>query len=302
MYSPILLLAYNRPTHLKSTLEALLQNELVEESDLIVYCDGPKDESDKIKVLEVRNILGNLSGFKSVKIIENKCNLGLAKSVINAVNYVFESYESVIVLEDDIYATKFFLKYMNAALDFYGHFESVWSISGFSYPISIKGEYKYDTYYYGRSSSKGWGTWKKIWTNVDFDEKSMINKWGLSEIKYSTAKYGKDISKMLDRQIGGSIDSWAIRFLINQIMSGGKTVYPKKSYVVDIGDDYGTHASDSIPHKLILADGYSANFCRYPDKRYEASLASYIKFYTMKSKLKRVLDLLRINSNLILGR
>ena len=37
MYAPILLFVYNRPTHLRRTVEALQANVLAGESDLFIY-------------------------------------------------------------------------------------------------------------------------------------------------------------------------------------------------------------------------------------------------------------------------
>lgn len=44
---PIVLFAYNRPWHLRQTLEALRRNHLAESSRLIVYSDGPRNEWDR---------------------------------------------------------------------------------------------------------------------------------------------------------------------------------------------------------------------------------------------------------------
>lgn len=40
--APIILFVYNRLWHTQQTLNALMQNELAAESDLIVYSDGEK--------------------------------------------------------------------------------------------------------------------------------------------------------------------------------------------------------------------------------------------------------------------
>ena len=45
--APIVLFVYNRPQHTLKTLEALMQNELAEKSELFIYCDGPKADAKK---------------------------------------------------------------------------------------------------------------------------------------------------------------------------------------------------------------------------------------------------------------
>ena len=52
--APILLFTYNRPAHTSQTLEALLNNKLSKDSELFIFSDGYKNESDKANVQEVR--------------------------------------------------------------------------------------------------------------------------------------------------------------------------------------------------------------------------------------------------------
>ena len=42
-FAPIVLFAYNRPEHTRQLLESLNRNPEAAESDLIVFCDGPKE-------------------------------------------------------------------------------------------------------------------------------------------------------------------------------------------------------------------------------------------------------------------
>ena len=45
------------------------KNFLAKESELFIFSDGSKNESDSVKVREVRNYLKTISGFKSLNII-----------------------------------------------------------------------------------------------------------------------------------------------------------------------------------------------------------------------------------------
>ena len=40
--APIVVFSYNRPDHLRKTLESLAQNDLASDSDLFIFCDGAK--------------------------------------------------------------------------------------------------------------------------------------------------------------------------------------------------------------------------------------------------------------------
>jgi hypothetical protein len=79
----------------------LRRNELAGATDLIVFSDGPKDLAAEAAVREVRQLIENITGFNSVRIVERPANLGLADSIISGVTEVCGEFGRVIVLEDD---------------------------------------------------------------------------------------------------------------------------------------------------------------------------------------------------------
>ncbi|RZL30325.1 MAG: sugar transferase, partial [Pedobacter sp.] len=80
--APIALFVYNRPQHTERTIKFLKQNNLAKESKLFIFSDGAKSKSEEENVAEVRAIINNVEGFKSIKVIERKENAGLANAVI----------------------------------------------------------------------------------------------------------------------------------------------------------------------------------------------------------------------------
>ena len=83
-----------------------------------------------------RALLRGLTGFRSVTVVEQSVNLGLARSIVTGVTDLVERYGRVIVLEDDVLPGPHFLQYMNAALEWYLNVSEVVSIHGYSYPLS----------------------------------------------------------------------------------------------------------------------------------------------------------------------
>ncbi|MDX2469779.1 MAG: glycosyltransferase, partial [SAR324 cluster bacterium] len=86
--SPIVLFVYNRLEHTKQTIDALVKNDLAAQSELFIYSDGPKNKDSQQAVLEIRNFLQTISGFKKVVIIERETNWGLAASIIDGVTKI----------------------------------------------------------------------------------------------------------------------------------------------------------------------------------------------------------------------
>jgi len=144
--SPIVLFVYNRPEHTKKTIEALQKNELAKDSELFIYYDGPKNEDIKEKVNEVREYIKGIQGFKKITIIERDKNFGLANNMIQGVSEIFNTFEKVIVLEDDLVTSKYFLKFMNSTLEFYNGIDKIFVVSGYSHNVKIPKKYFYDVY------------------------------------------------------------------------------------------------------------------------------------------------------------
>ncbi|MHC1726425.1 MAG: hypothetical protein AB9866_10520 [Syntrophobacteraceae bacterium] len=69
-----------------------------------------RDESDAPAVHAVRNYLAGVRAFDSVTINESPGNLGLADEIVSGVSSTVNNYGRVIVLEDDIVPSLFFLR------------------------------------------------------------------------------------------------------------------------------------------------------------------------------------------------
>ena len=243
--APLALFAYNRPTHTERVVASLLKNRLASETELFVYSDGPRRPEDAPLVDRVRKILHSITGFKSVQIIEQGRNLGLANSVISGVSEVVQRYGKVIVVEDDLLLSPNFLTFMNTVLDFYSPFEKVYSVTGFSYPagaIHIPKDYSYDVYLSYRCMSWGWATWIDRWQTVDWKVTSFEPFLRDRKSQKLFNQGGEDLSDMLKLQMIGKIDSWAIRWCYAHFQNQAFCLYPVRSLVSNLGfDRSGTH-------------------------------------------------------------
>ena len=176
MLAPIALFVYNRPFTLQKTLDALLKNELAKESTIIIYCDGPKPNAsreDLQKIEDVRRIVNNIEGFKQKIIKASSENKGLANSIINGVTECVNEYGKVIVLEDDLITSPFFLNYMNEALEKYNNESKVLSIGACNFWANSKQIPEY--FFMPQPDCYGWATWKDRWDLFETDASKLLN-------------------------------------------------------------------------------------------------------------------------------
>lgn len=270
--APIVLFAYDRPDHLRRTLEALAANDGAHESELVVYSDGPKTADSADSVQAVRDYLKSVTGFASVSVSERERNLGLAASVIAGVSEVLERSTSVIVMEDDLLTSRNFLAFVNAALSTYEHRPDVFSVTGYNYPLRIPPAYREDAYLSYRSSSWGWGTWRDRWSQVDWAMSDYAEFVTDARAQELFRRGGDDLPPMLERQMAGELDSWSIRFDYAHYKHDAFCVHPVVSKVQNIGfDGSGVHCGDSDDYHVEL-DPADRPFSLNPDLAVDVSV------------------------------
>ena len=245
MFSPIALFVYNRPWHTQQTIESLAKNVLANESDLIIFSDGAKDEKQQQSVHTVREYLKEINGFKSVRIIESPVNRGLANSIISGVSKTFEQYDTLIILEDDLITSPYFLTYMNDALRLYKNHDEVISIHGYIYPVI---QQLPETFFLKGADCWGWATWKRGWSLFEADGGKLLQEIQQKDLSREFSFNDTyPFTKMLKNQIKGKIDSWAIRWYASAFVKNKLTLYPGLSLVNNIGNDSsGTHGWNNV--------------------------------------------------------
>ncbi len=243
--APIVLFVFNRPLHTRQTIEALQKNYLAKDSDLFIFSDAPKNPETAVKVCEVRDFIRRITGFKAITIIEREHNFGLAASVIDGVTRLCNEYGRVIVLEDDLVTSQYFLEYMNTALDRYKDAQQVMQISGYMFPVDFATTT--DAVFLPMTTSWGWATWQRAWQHFD------PSASGYEELKCDVNLQRQfnldgvyDYFSMLELQLQGKIDSWAIRWHLSVFLHKGISLFPKVTLVANKGfDGSGIHCGVS---------------------------------------------------------
>lgn len=257
--APIVLFIFNRPWHTKQTIETLQKNILASESDLFVFSDGPKTVADKPKVQEVRDYIKSIDGFKNLSIVERDRNLGLAGSIITGVTEVLNNYEKVIVVEDDLICSPYFLSYMNQALSRYKNIDKVMHISAYMYPIDSTG--LKETFFFRPASCWGWGTWARAWKHLEYDIHKLISRFDNVLIHKFNMDGTFNFWHQMELNRDGRINSWAIRWYASVFLNNGLCLHPSRSLVNNIGfDGTGVHCGKDAIYDVPLLSHQISEF------------------------------------------
>lgn len=267
--APIVLFIYNRPEHTRRVLNALSENFGADQSELYVFADGPKEgaSTGEINIIEeTRNVIKEKKWCKKVHLIKRDKNMNLEDNVIDGITTVLEKYEKVIVLEDDVLCSPYFLKYCNDGLQVYEENKQIYSINAFMFPIDYGGTV--ETFLLPlATSSWGWATWRDRWQKLELQinyAEVIYNNEFLSQ-RFNLANYS--YTNLI------SMNTWDIRWYYTAFLRNGLGVFPTETLVKNIGFDYsGTHNG----HEDLIQDIYLGKILHKPQD--SISINHYLKY------------------------
>lgn len=239
--TPIALFIYNRPLHLRRSIESLMRCEGLGKSPIYVFADGASRCEHMPSVKAARSValemLGNRATFHL-----SECNRGLARSIVEGVEKLTELHGAAIVVEDDLVLEPGFIAFMKAALARYADDENVYQISGYAFPCPTLSA-STTAVLLPLTSTWGWATWRRAWRTFD------PNSTGSTDLLKDRATRKRfnfggvyDYAAMLERQMEGDLDSWGIRWYWTVFRRAGLVVYPPVSLISNKGmDGSGTH-------------------------------------------------------------
>jgi len=285
--APVIVFNYNRPDHSQRVWDAFSRNELARETELYLYCDGPKDTaSDEMRrrILSLHEQAKQYaqdavkSGlYKDVHVVCSEKNKGLRTSIITGATEVVNKHGRVIVLEDDLETSPYFLNYMNKALDKYESYRGVFSISAQSYvnPNEFPKDYPYDVYAYQTHLPWGWATWADRWNLVDWDIDKQLAEPLANQpyMRNAFMRGGMDLYyRSLMERLNG-LDVWSICFSLAHFKHHAVSILPIIPYVHNFGFD-GSGANCGTLENTILSHTFYVNAKpnqRFMDVVYEDS-------------------------------
>jgi hypothetical protein len=286
--APIALFVYNRPAHTLRTLEALIKNDLAKDSVLYVFQDGLKKDAtpeDAKKMHEVDAIVNNIRGFSQVITYKKDNNIGLAESIINGVSLVVNKHGRIIVLEDDIITSPYFLRYLNDGLQVYEKVNNVYAVNAYMFPIATDTATTFLSPL--GTSTWGWATWSDKWNIFEYTplHKKTIQQNKFLRARFNLADY--NYADMLD-----NTNSWGIRWYYSVFMRNGLGVFPTKSLCYNIGfGEESTHTKGQIHQMEMWSSRISVELLSEIDIDIYSKILTY---FSVKEKAQKVRLLNRI--------
>lgn len=311
---PVLLVFFTKVKPLSQVFERICE---ARPSKLYLCQDGPREgHCDDIKnIKKCREIVSNINWDCEVHERFQEKNLGCDPHINQALEWVFQNEEYMIMLEDDGLVDLSFFPLCKYLFEKYYDDKRVSLISSFN--LLEKWNCPYDYFFATTGTlSGGWGMWKRAWELRNKELDFLNDKY--TDSIYSNVCYNsyqeKKVRKLIEKQHDTIRETGKI-YTFEEIVGTVRTlqysltIVPTKNMMSNIGlDSEAFHSGSNIRHlpkklqKIFFMKTYSVDFpikeppymipdaeyCRKVFKIIGDSLAS--EFLTrVEAKLRRVL-------------
>lgn len=246
MDTPVALVIFRRPSHTQQVLEVLAE---IRPKRIYVISDGPSqgNEDEALLVQECRELIDLIQWDCEVLKNYSERNMGSRRRVVSGLDWVFETEDRAIILEDDCVPEVSFFKFCEELLKEFEHEPRVAGIGG-SNVLEEKTESLVSDYFFSSYPAIwGWATWRRTWSTYSQNlPKTAVKEVSAhrqfspsrSNLAYWRGKFG-DVSK-------GLVDAWDYQLAYLCMKSEQLWVIPRNNLISNIGFGAGaTHTFDT---------------------------------------------------------
>lgn len=294
-FAPVLIPTLNRYEHFRRCVESLSKCTHADKTDLYIALDYPANDTHWDGYNKIKEYLSEVSGFKSVNIIQRDKNYGSIQNSRNAKEQIFQTFDRIIISEDDDEFSPNFLDYINKGLDKFEDDPRVLAICGYIYPFKkpVNSTYKY---FYGKAfSAWGYGLWKnKPRHSEAYTPSELINFLKTKTIRKKIKYYDERKLYLIKDYLRYNIEPSGDRSVVINILVNDKyCIFPTISKVRNWGHDgTGIHCGE-MNNDIFRLQSIDNNllFEYYPetpinDKYFTNLLRNYFKL-PIKTKIKK---------------
>jgi hypothetical protein len=239
--TPVAFLIFNRPD---TTRQVFAEIAKARPSKLLVVGDGPRPNrsGEATRCAAARAVIEQVDWDCEVLTNYSEVNLGCKRRVSSGLDWVFNTVEEAIVLEDDCLPHSSFFRYCEELLKKYKNEERIAQISGVNFQFGRRrSEY---SYYFSRYNHIwGWASWRRAWRRYDVSISSWpeLRRGEWLETWIGDRRVGEYWRDIFDRVYSGEIDTWDYQWTFACWRRGALTILPEANLISNIG--FGSDAT-----------------------------------------------------------
>jgi hypothetical protein len=250
LHTPVAFFVFNRP---ESTARVFAEIARARPRMLLVVADGPReDRSGEVeRCRAARAVVERMDWDCEVLTRFADTNLGCKRRLSSGLDWVFDTVEQAIILEDDCLPHPSFFRFCAELLDWYRDDPRVAMIGGTSFqPPARRNAH---SYHFSRYTHVwGWASWRRAWQHYDV----AMNSWPyvaregrIPDDLVTDTRAAEYWRKIFDSVHRGEIDTWDYQWLYACWLQGALSVIPGVNLVSNIGfGPEATHTGGWSPY------------------------------------------------------
>ncbi len=246
---PIALFNFNRPDLTLRVFEVVKQ---IRPRQLLLVADGPRESRpNEIRLCaEVRAVFDGIDWECEVFKNFSNSNLGSFKRNSSGLNWVFDTVEEAIILEDDCVPALSFFPYCKELLSAYRDDTRVSVISGNNFGFPNKGN-QVDSYFFSAYAlTWGWASWRRVWREVDLSMSWWEIKSGREMLhkKFPKSAEWQFWHKLFESIRSGEVkNAWDYQLILSSLRHSQHCIIPQVNLVTNVGFGIeATHCDDAF--------------------------------------------------------
>ena len=212
---------------------------------MLVIADGPRadrpGEAEKCSI--TRSIIEKVDWPCEVLKNYADVNLGCKVRVSSGLDWVFNTVEEAIILEDDCLPHPTFFRFCEELLDKYRDDERVMMISGDNFQFGRK-RTLYSYYYSHYAHIWGWSSWRRAWKKYDVTMQlwpEIRNGNWLGDL-FDNRRSVRFWKMIYDKVYKGDINTWDFQWTFACLVHHGLVILPNSNLISNIGfNNEATH-------------------------------------------------------------
>ncbi|KPQ41946.1 MAG: hypothetical protein MPEBLZ_03472 [Candidatus Methanoperedens nitroreducens] len=281
--TPVAFLIFNRPD---TTRRVFAEIAKARPPKLLVVADGPRaDHPDDVeKCAAVRAIIDGIDWDCKVLTNYSDINLGCKRRVSSGLDWVFDTVEEAIILEDDCLPHPAFFRFCEEMLNKYRDDKRIAMISGDNFQFGRK-RTEYSYYFSRYPHIWGWASWRRAWENYDVDMKLWPE---IRDGGWLQDLLGAKISvwywkNRFENVYKGKIDTWDYQWTFSCWIQSALTILPAVNLVSNIGFSTGAVHTIGISELAEMKTGHMVFPISHPPYILRDSVADSITDRTIFS-------------------
>lgn len=251
---PVALFNFNRPQMTRQVFEVVRQ---IKPRKLLLVADGPRESRpDDVRLCaEVRAVLNEIDWDCEVSRNFSDINLGSFKRNSSGLNWVFDTVEEAIILEDDCIPALSFFPYCEELLERYRDDSRVGVISGNNF-VPPRGKQSDASYFFSTYAlTWGWASWRRVWKQVDLSMSWWESDTGeklLSTVYPQPREWQYWYRIYEDIHNGYKKNAWDYQIILSSILHSQLCAVPSVNLISNVG--HGKDATNCFDESSPLAN------------------------------------------------